>query len=76
MSQGARRVPENSRSPRHRSSEPFYPLARLGAARAYVLQGDKVHARTAYQDFFAQWKDADPDIPVLKSAQAEYATLQ
>jgi hypothetical protein len=38
--------------------------------------GDKVKARTAYQDFFALWKDADPDIPILKQAKAEYAKLQ
>jgi eukaryotic-like serine/threonine-protein kinase len=54
----------------------FYPLAHLGAARAYALQKDNVHARTAYQDFFAAWKDADPDIPILKQAHAEYSALQ
>jgi hypothetical protein len=41
-----------------------------------VLQGDKTKARTAYQDFFVLWKEADPDIPVLKEAKAEYAKLQ
>jgi eukaryotic-like serine/threonine-protein kinase len=50
-------------------------LARLGLARAYVLQGDTVKARAAYQDFLALWKDADPDIPILKQAKAEYAKL-
>jgi len=55
---------------------PLLTLARLGAARSYALQGDTAQARTAYQDFFARWKDADPDIPVLKQAQAEYAKLQ
>lgn len=54
----------------------FYPLAHLGAARAYVLQKDTAHARTAYQDFFARWKDADPDVPILKQAKTEYAALQ
>ena len=54
---------------------PFYPLAHLGLGRAYALQGNKVKARTAYQDFFALWKDADPDIPILKEAKAEYAKL-
>ena len=54
----------------------FYPLAHLGVARAYALQKDPVHARTAYQDFFAACKDADPGIPVLKQAHAEYAALQ
>jgi eukaryotic-like serine/threonine-protein kinase len=51
-------------------------LARLGLARAYAMQGDAPKARTAYQDFFALWKDADPDIPILKEAKAEYARLQ
>jgi cytochrome c-type biogenesis protein CcmH/NrfG len=45
-------------------------------ARAYVLQGDTAKARAAYQDFLALWKDADPDIPILKQAKAEYAKLQ
>jgi eukaryotic-like serine/threonine-protein kinase len=57
-------------------TSPRYALAHLGLARAYVLQGDKTKARTAYQDFFALWKDADPDIPILKEAKAEYAKLQ
>jgi len=51
-------------------------LARLQLGRAYVLAGDKNRARTAYQDFLTLWKDADPDIPVLKQAKAEYAKLQ
>jgi DNA-binding winged helix-turn-helix (wHTH) protein/Tfp pilus assembly protein PilF len=50
-------------------------LAHLGLARAYALQGDSVKARTAYQDFFTLWKDADSDIPVLKQARAEFAKL-
>jgi tetratricopeptide (TPR) repeat protein len=56
-------------------SNVIYPLAQRNLARAYVLQGDKTKARTAYQDFFALWKEADPDIPVLKEAKAEYAKL-
>jgi hypothetical protein len=51
-------------------------LARLGLARAYAVQGESAKARTAYQDFLALWKDADPDIPILKEAKAEYAKLQ
>jgi serine/threonine protein kinase/tetratricopeptide (TPR) repeat protein len=51
-------------------------LAHLGLARAYVLQGDTAKARTAYQDFLVLWKDADPDIPILKQAKAEYTKLQ
>jgi tetratricopeptide (TPR) repeat protein len=51
-------------------------LAHLGLGRAYVLQGDKTKARKEYQDFLAFWKDADPDIPILKQAKAEYSDLQ
>ena len=54
---------------------PLGALAHLGLSRAYALQGDRVKARTAYQDFFALWKDADPDIPILKEAKTEYAKL-
>jgi eukaryotic-like serine/threonine-protein kinase len=52
------------------------PLARVGLARAYAMQGDTIKARAAYEDFFNLWKDADPDIPILKQAKAEYAKLQ
>ncbi|MBV8049896.1 MAG: hypothetical protein JOZ80_01830, partial [Acidobacteriaceae bacterium] len=51
-------------------------LARLQLARAYVLQGDTTKAKTVYNDFLTLWKDADPDIPILKQAKAEYAKLQ
>jgi predicted Ser/Thr protein kinase/Tfp pilus assembly protein PilF len=51
-------------------------LAHLGLARAYALQGDTARARTKYQDFLVLWKDADPDIPILKEAKAEYAKIQ
>ena len=51
-------------------------LARLGLARAYAMQGDTVKAHAAYQDFLTLWKDADPDLPVLRAAKAEYAKLQ
>ena len=50
-------------------------LAQLGLARACVTSGDPVKARTAYQDFFALWKEADPDVPILIHAKAEYAKL-
>jgi serine/threonine protein kinase/tetratricopeptide (TPR) repeat protein len=50
-------------------------LAHLGLARAYVLSGDTPKARTSYQDFLALWKDADPDVPILKQAKTEYAKL-
>ena len=51
-------------------------LAHLQLGRAYALSGDTTQARTAYQDFFALWKDADSDIPILQQAKAEYAKLQ
>jgi serine/threonine protein kinase/Flp pilus assembly protein TadD len=51
-------------------------LAHLGLARAYLLQGDKAKARIAYQDFLALWKDADPEIPILQQAKAEYQESQ
>jgi serine/threonine protein kinase/tetratricopeptide (TPR) repeat protein len=62
----------------HRGLNPTSPLcvlARLGTARAYAEQRDSNKARAAYQDFFAFWKDADPDIPLLKQAKTEYAKL-
>ena len=55
---------------------PFYPLAHLGLARAAVLQGDSAKARKEYQDFFALWKDADTDIPILVEAKKEYEKLK
>ncbi|HKW26341.1 MAG TPA: hypothetical protein VJN48_11195, partial [Terriglobales bacterium] len=51
-------------------------LAHLGLARAYMLQGDTTKAKAAYKDFLMLWKDADPDIPILKQAKSEYAKLQ
>jgi len=51
-------------------------LARLGLARTYAMQGNTVKACAAYQDFLTLWKDADPDIPVLKQAKAEYASAE
>ncbi|MHC4696941.1 MAG: tetratricopeptide repeat protein, partial [Planctomycetota bacterium] len=71
----------------HRGVAPvsaLYPLAHLGLARAYAITGgqaasgtrDTAKARRFYQDFFALWKDADPDIPILQEAKAEYAKLK
>jgi serine/threonine protein kinase/tetratricopeptide (TPR) repeat protein len=57
-------------------SEPTMTLAHLGMARGYALAGETAKSRTAYQDFLTLWKDADPDIPILKQAKAEYAKLQ
>jgi len=56
--------------------DPLVPLSRLGLARAYALEADKARSRVAYQDFLAQWKDADADIPLLKEAKTEYARVQ
>jgi hypothetical protein len=57
-------------------ADPVGAVARLQLARALVLSRDTVKARTAYQDFLSLWKDADPDVPVLKQAKAEYARLR
>ena len=51
-------------------------LAHLQLGRAYALSGETTKAKTAYQDFFGLWKNADADIPILKEARAEYAKLQ
>lgn len=56
-------------------NSPIGSLARLGLARAYSLQSDIARATAAYQDSLTLWKDADPDIPILKQAKAEYAKL-
>jgi DNA-binding winged helix-turn-helix (wHTH) protein len=57
-------------------NQPIGALAHLGLGRAYVLQGDIPKAKAAYQDFLTLWKDADPDIPVLQQAKAEYGKLR
>jgi tetratricopeptide (TPR) repeat protein len=57
-------------------NSPLSALARLGVARAYAMSGDTAKAKAAYNDFLTLWKDADPDIPILKQAKAEYAQLQ
>jgi DNA-binding winged helix-turn-helix (wHTH) protein/tetratricopeptide (TPR) repeat protein len=56
-------------------AEVFAPLAQLGLARAYAMEGDRAKSRKAYDDFFTTWKDADPDIPILRQAKAEYKKL-
>ena len=57
-------------------ADPIGALAHLQLGRAFVLSGDKIKAKAAYQDFLTLWKDADPDIPILVQAKAEYARLQ
>lgn len=63
----------------HRSivlNEPIGALAHLQLGRAYALQGDSVKARSAYQEFLTLWKDADPDIPIIRKARKEYEKLK
>jgi eukaryotic-like serine/threonine-protein kinase len=56
-------------------SDPIGALAHLQLGRAFALAGDKAKARAAYDDFFGLWKEADPDVPILKRARSEYLTL-
>jgi tetratricopeptide (TPR) repeat protein len=56
-------------------ADPIGVLAHLQLARVFVLSGDKAKAKTAYEAFLALWKDADPDVQILKSAKAEYDRL-
>jgi serine/threonine protein kinase/tetratricopeptide (TPR) repeat protein len=79
LHEGAKAGAEFQRILDHRGAVGFgaeYSLAHLNLGRAYALSGDASKARSAYQDFFALWKDADPDIPVLKQAHAEYEKLK
>jgi eukaryotic-like serine/threonine-protein kinase len=77
--QGSKAAAEFQKILDHRGlvlNQPIGALAHLGLGRAYVLQGDIPKAKAAYQDFLTLWKDADPDIPVLQQAKAEYAKLR
>ncbi|MGD0694280.1 MAG: serine/threonine-protein kinase [Terriglobia bacterium] len=77
--QGAEAAAEFQKILDHRGivvSDPIGALGHLQLGRAFALSGDKTRAKTAYQDFLTLWKDADPDIPILKEAKAEYAKLQ
>ena len=56
-------------------ADPIGALAHLQLGRAFALSGDRNKAKAAYEDFLTLWKDADPDIPILRQAKAEYATL-
>jgi len=76
--QPAEAVGEFQRILDHRSIvlvDPMDAMARLQRARALALSGDTVKAKSAYDDLFTLWKNADPDIPVLKEARAEHARL-
>ena len=77
--QGAQAAAEFQKILTHRGivgSDPIGAMARLQLGRAYALSGDTSKAKTAYEDFLTLWKDADPDIPILKQAKAEYAQLK
>jgi hypothetical protein len=76
--QGAEAATEFQKILDHRGivvGDPIGALAHLQIGRALALSGDKTKAKTAYQDFLTLWKDADPDIPILKQAKVEYARL-
>jgi len=77
--QGSQAAAEFQRILDHRGIvlyEPIGALAHLGLGRARAMSSDSAGARKAYQDFFALWHDADPNIPILQQAKAEYAKLQ
>ena len=57
-------------------SDPVGAVARLQLGRAFALSGEETKAKAAYQDFLTLWNDADPDIPILKQAKAEYTKMQ
>ena len=78
LKKGAEAATEFQKIVDHRGSQPtspIYAFAHLGLARAAALQGDVPKARKAYQDFFALWKEADPDIPIMVEAKKEYEKL-
>jgi eukaryotic-like serine/threonine-protein kinase len=79
LHQGSEAAAEFQKILEHRGivwNEPIGVLAHLQLGRAYALSGDNAKAKSAYKDFLILWKDADPDIPILKQAKAEYAKLQ
>ena len=79
LGQGAQAAAEARKILDHRGEGPLsllWPLAHLTLARASVMQGDTAQARRSYQDFFAVWKDADTDIPILIEAKKEFAGLK
>ncbi|HMH11975.1 MAG TPA: winged helix-turn-helix domain-containing protein [Edaphobacter sp.] len=77
--QGIQAIAEFQRVLSHRGivvSDPIGALARLQLGRAYALNGDNAKAKASYQEFLVLWHDAEPDIPLLKIAKAEYANLK
>jgi eukaryotic-like serine/threonine-protein kinase len=76
---GGEAVAEFQRIMGHRGiviSDPIGALASVELARAYLMVGDRTHAKFAYDDFLKLWQDADPEIPLLKQVKYEYATMQ
>jgi tetratricopeptide (TPR) repeat protein/predicted Ser/Thr protein kinase len=79
LQQGTKAAAEYQKILDHRGTDPLdvsYNLSHLGLGRAQALQGNTTAAKSAYQDFFAAWKDADSDLPVLKQAKVEYEKLR
>ena len=79
MKDGAKAGAEYEQIQSHRGIDPtnvMYNLSHLGLGRAYALQGNTTQAKAVYQDFFTAWKDADPDIPIMKQAKTEYAKVE
>jgi predicted Zn-dependent protease len=79
LGKGAEAAAEFRKILEHRGWDPispFYPLAHLGLARSAALTGDAAESRKVYEDFFALWKDADTDLPVLQEARREYEKLK
>ena len=72
---GSAASPARDISPLSFAGSPLAPLARLELARAAADAGDMAASRRAYQELLAQWSDADPDLPVVEQAKAEYARL-
>jgi eukaryotic-like serine/threonine-protein kinase len=79
LHQGSQAAAEFQKILDHRGivvSDPIGALARLQLGRALALSGERARARSAYQDFLSLWRDADPDLPLLKQAKQEFAELQ
>jgi hypothetical protein len=78
LKKGAEAAAEFQKIADHKGANwgPLYPLSYIGLARREALGGDTARARKAYEEFFTLWKDADPEIPLLEQARAEYAKLQ
>jgi tetratricopeptide (TPR) repeat protein len=79
LHKGAEAAAEFQKILDHRGWAPrsaLYPLAYVGLAQAAVMNGDTAKARKAYEDFFALWKDADPDMATLIEAKKEYEKLK